>query len=140
MIVDAQQVAVHQQHASSVKIDHRAVPQELDAGFAQKALPMRKSRLPWMKYVLTPARVTAAALEHAPLVRVGIVVADPRFEQVAQDVQRFGARASRSRKSRNCAVMSGRVPSRCRSEMKASSRAWQARRAHFIPDSMMITA
>src|SRR5262245_53515722 len=28
-------------------------------------------------------------------------------------------RASRSRNSRNCAVMSGRVPSRCRSEMKS---------------------
>ena len=28
-------------------------------------------------------------------------------------------RASRWRKSRNCALMSGRVPSRCRSEMKS---------------------
>jgi hypothetical protein len=82
MIVDAQQVAMHQQHASSVKIDHRAVRQELDAGFAAEgpadeevAIAVDEVRLH------AGARDRTQTLEHAPLVRVGIVIADPRFEQ-----------------------------------------------------------
>jgi hypothetical protein len=43
VIVDAQQVAMHQQHASPVQRDHGAVVQQLDAGVSrQKRLPIRK--------------------------------------------------------------------------------------------------
>ena len=48
-----------------------------------------------------------------------IVVADPCFEQVAEDVQRVALRASSSMKRPNRSVIAGRSASRCRSEMNS---------------------
>ena len=76
--------------------------------------------MPRMKYTGTPADDSAAQ-------RVGdegargrwIVVADPRFEQVAEDVKRVGLLRLLADEAPEQVGMAGRSASRCRSEMNS---------------------
>ncbi len=56
---------------------------------AQNRSPIMKSRLPRMTKTLVPAAATAAiAVDDLAMGRLGIVVADPGLEQVAEQEQR----------------------------------------------------
>ena len=90
-VVGAQQVAVLQQHRATVQVDHAGVGQDAEAGTA--------------RVVVADQEVAVAADEvhrHAGIGhgmqrdghriggRGGRVIADPGFEQIAQDVQGLG--------------------------------------------------
>src|SRR6185295_4005819 len=65
---------------------------QLDAGFAAERLADEEIAIAVDEVRLhAGARDRTQTLDHAALVRIGIVIADPRFEQVAEDVQRLGA-------------------------------------------------
>ena len=85
----AQHVAVQQQHAFAVQVDHRAVLEQRAPRFLCEAAPHEEIAVA-MHEIGGHTRVS----QHAQLADdlahsgVGIVIAEPRFEQVAQDVQR----------------------------------------------------
>src|SRR5262249_46019696 len=94
MIVGTQQVAVHQQYAPAVDIDQRAIRQQLDASLTTEAFADEEVAIAVNQEGFhASVGDVSQAREDAALVRVGIVVADPRFEQVAENVQRLRASA-----------------------------------------------
>ena len=80
---------MHQQHALAVELDDRAVAKQPAAGVAAEAVAQHEVAVA----VHHEARHTgggevAQCRDDLALRRVGVVVADPDFEQVAQDVER----------------------------------------------------
>ncbi len=58
----------------------------------------------------------AQCLADAGTIRIIVIIAHPAFEQVAKDIERLGRARRTARNDWNCAMASGRLPSRCRSE------------------------
>ncbi len=91
-IVGAERVAVHDQHLAAVEVEHLLFRQQLHAAFAGEALADQE-------ITVAVNEVAGDAAFHQrfdgagdfPVQRVGIVVANPGFKQIAQDVQRIGA-------------------------------------------------
>ena len=120
VIVGAEQIAVHQQTRRPYRSITRAVRQQLVPVSRAEAPAEQEIAIAVNQEGFTPASVTARSPAMTRrLSAIRVVVADPGFEQVAEDVQRLRTLRLASRNSRNCRVMSGRVPSRCRSEMKS---------------------
>ena len=83
-------VAVHQQDALAVQVDDGAVREQAHAGLAAEALADQEIAVAVDEIASACRRSSARAGPHdATLVRVGVVVADPGFEQIAEDVQRL---------------------------------------------------
>ena len=86
--------------------------------------PSRKSRLPCRTYTGDAAggeRRRPVAGAH--IVGIVVVVADPDFEQVAEQIERVGAaRAGPARNVRNASMAQGASLSRCRSEANSVAR------------------
>lgn len=88
MIVDAERVTVHQQHAPAVEVDHCAIVQQLCARVPAEAPPDQKVAIA-MEQVAghTACRQRPQGGDDESLVGIGVVIADPGLEQIAQDVQ-----------------------------------------------------
>src|SRR5690606_36525633 len=89
-IVRAQRVAVQEQHAASVQIDDRAVLEQPHAGFFAEAFADQKIAIAMYQGARRAGgRQVAHGSDRAAFVGIGIVVSDPRFEQVPEDVERL---------------------------------------------------
>jgi hypothetical protein len=88
MIVDAQRIAVHQQHSLTEDIYHRAVVDESGARLGTKATAEQEISVA-VHYVAlhAAARQLAQACDDGAFVWVRVVIADPRLEQIPENEQ-----------------------------------------------------
>jgi hypothetical protein len=88
-IVGAQQIAVHDQHATTVHLGHRVLVHQRRAGVGAEAVAEHEVAVP-VHHRYRHAGVDDAADRRLQLgaERGRIVIAQPHLEQVAEDVQR----------------------------------------------------
>jgi hypothetical protein len=91
-IVGAERVAVHDQHLAAIEVEHLFFRQQRHAAFTGVALAEQEITVA-VNEVAGDAGINQRLNGggHFVVQRVGIVVANPGFKQVAQDVQRIGA-------------------------------------------------
>lgn len=91
-VVDAQRIAVHEQDPAPVQRDDRAIGEQAHAGLLAKALADQEVTVA-MDQVARHSTLSERAqrADDPALVRIGVVVADPGLEQVAEDVKRLRA-------------------------------------------------
>jgi hypothetical protein len=91
-IVGAERVAVHDQNPAAIEVEHLLFRQQRHAAFAGVALADQEITVA-VNEVAGDAgiheRVNGGG--HFTVQRVRVVVANPGFKEVAQDVQRIGA-------------------------------------------------
>ena len=91
-IVGAERVAVHDQDLAAVEVEHLFFRQQRHAAFTGVALADQEITVA-VNEVAGDARIHQRVNSggHFTVQRVRIVVANPGFKEVAQDVQRIGA-------------------------------------------------
>ena len=88
VVVGAQHIAVHQQDALAIELDGRAVLEQPAAGVATEALAEQEVAVAVHDEAGHTSRGEIAQRSHDfALCRVRVIVTDPGFEQVAQDVE-----------------------------------------------------
>ena len=96
----------------AVQGDDQGIGQQLRAAHvAELCRDSRKSRLPCMTKQGTPLAVSVVQSGDGRRLRgVRRIIADPRFEQIAEDVQGRGSAWPRScRNLKNCSMIAGRA-------------------------------
>ena len=90
-IISTERVAVHNQHLTPIQLKHFFLREKLHTAFAGKAFTEQKIAVA-VDEIAGDAAVDKGADGgcDALVQRVGIVIANPRFEQVAQDIERIG--------------------------------------------------
>jgi len=88
-VVGAERVAVHQQHGLAVEIDDAAILEQYGAGFGAESASDEKVPIA-VHHEQRDAGVGQGAQRQNDFTgrRIGVVVTEPGFEQVTEDVQR----------------------------------------------------
>ena len=124
-IIGAQQVAVHQQHLLAVEVDDGPVFDQPAAGVAAETVSKHEVAIAVHRETRHSGSGELPQCGHDDaLGRVRVVIADPGFEEVAEDVERAGAArlVPEKREELRGDVGPGRVQVQIRNEERAQWR------------------
>ena len=126
-VVRAQRVAVHEQYALAFDVDDARVGQDRHARAARVGVAEQE-----VAVAVHVEHGNAGSMKFGERVGDGVfqfargIVADPRLEEVAEDVQRIGLAGFLAQEGEELLTICGRVVSRCRSEMNKVVMGWPA--------------